>query len=92
MGDDNDAAELSRAWWQQRFSRGQSLDRDREALGRLVDYDCDDAEVDYYEWASDPVSLALDRAMRRRAGQRRRQIRRIGTRGRDRMNNSLDPG
>jgi hypothetical protein len=85
MSDADRLADLGAAAWRERFAHGQSLDREREALGRLVDFDHDEAETGYYEHACDPLALMLDRARRRKAGQYRRRLRRIRDRVRDRQ-------
>ncbi len=84
VGQDDRAAGYSAVLWRERFAAGQSLDRDRADLGRLVDLDHDEAETAYYEQASDPLALGLDRAQRRKAGQHARQLRRLRNRTRDR--------
>ena len=85
MSQDDDAADVSAVLWRGRFAAGQSLERDRQDLGRLIDIDHDDAEMEYFEHASDPLALALDRAQRREARQHARQLRRLGNRIRDRQ-------
>lgn len=84
MSQHNGAADYSSVLWRERFAAGQSLDRDREDLGRLVDFDHDEAETEYYEQASDPLALAIDRAQRRNARQHARQLRRLRNSIRDR--------
>ncbi len=59
-----------------------SIERDREALARLVDEDQDPAEVYYYEAVSDPDVRAMNRAQRSYAGQYERRLRRLAYRRR----------
>ncbi|TCB92096.1 hypothetical protein E0H26_24255 [Micromonospora zingiberis] len=66
--------------WRARIRAGGSIERDREALARLVDEDQDPAEVSYYEAASDPDARAMNRAQRSYAGQYERRLRRLSRR------------
>jgi hypothetical protein len=70
------------AAWRARIRAAGSIERDREALARLVDEDQDPAEVGYYEAASDPDTRAMNRAQRSYAGQYERKLRRLSYRGR----------
>ncbi|MFG1799409.1 hypothetical protein ACGFI4_04435 [Micromonospora carbonacea] len=74
--------------WRARIRGSGSIERDREALARLVDEDQDPAEVSYYEAVSDPGARAIDRAQRSYAGQYERRLRRLDHRRR----NSQEPG
>jgi len=48
---------------------------DRDALRRLVDYDHDEAETEYYEAASDPRYMLVERLQRRYRAMYRRRLR-----------------
>ncbi|TDB95664.1 hypothetical protein E1091_10005 [Micromonospora fluostatini] len=76
------------AAWRARIRGSGSIERDREALARLVDEDHDLAEVYYYEAVSDPGARAMNRAQRSYAGQYERRLRRLAHRRR----NSQEPG
>ncbi|NRQ34635.1 hypothetical protein HII36_22760 [Nonomuraea sp. NN258] len=79
-----DAAEAGGHAWRASRSRGDSIELDRQALARLIEYDADPFEVELYEWSSDPLQRLLDRARRSYAGQYRRHLRRRRDRDRDR--------
>ncbi|MET8203091.1 hypothetical protein [Micromonospora taraxaci] len=71
------------AAWRARIRTAGSIERDREALARLVDEDQDPAEVGYYEAVSDPDARAMNRAQRSYAGQYERRLRRLSDRARN---------
>ncbi|WP_116022909.1 hypothetical protein [Thermomonospora umbrina] len=77
-----DAAEVSAQVWRERVHKSGTAEQDRDALARLIEFDADPFEVELYELAADPLTLFLDRARRRRAGQHERHVRRIESRGR----------
>lgn len=79
----DELADLSAAAWRDDVASRATAEQDRAALGRLVDEDHDEFETALYEHASDPVTLLVDRARRRAAGNHRRHVRRRGTRERD---------
>ncbi|MET8370570.1 hypothetical protein ABZU42_12675 [Micromonospora profundi] len=68
------------AAWRAHIRAAGSIERDREALARLVDDDQDPAEVGYYEAVSDPDARAMNRAQRSYAGQYERKLRRLFSR------------
>ncbi|MGN9807296.1 hypothetical protein [Micromonospora sp. L32] len=68
--------------WRARIRAAGSIERDREALARLVDEDQDPAEMCYYEAVSDPDARAMNRAQRSYAGQYERRLRRFDHRRR----------
>lgn len=68
--------------WRDGVRRRGTVEQDREALARLIEYDADPFEVELYELAADPLTLLIDRARRRRAGQYERRLRRLEERGR----------
>ncbi|WP_074309648.1 hypothetical protein [Micromonospora cremea] len=68
--------------WRARIRAACSIERDREALARLVDEDQDPAEMYYYEAVSDPDARAMNRAQRSYAGQYERRLRRFDPRRR----------
>ncbi|KAB2347991.1 hypothetical protein [Actinomadura rudentiformis] len=76
-----DAAEASAQVWRDMVRRRWTVEQDREALARLIEYDADPFEVELYELASDPQHLLIDRAQRRKAGQHERHVRRLKSRG-----------
>jgi hypothetical protein len=78
-----DEAEVSARVWRDEVRRRGTVEQDREALARLVEYDADPFEVELYELAADPLTLLVDRARRREAGQHERRVRRLKARGRD---------
>jgi hypothetical protein len=57
--------------------RRVTVEQDRAALARLIQYDADPFEFVLYEQAADPRTLVIDRAQRRRAGQHERHVRRL---------------
>jgi hypothetical protein len=61
-----------KAGWVQRLPNGAPM---REDLARLVDSDHDEAETDYYEGASDPTYVAIERDQRRFRAMFRRRTR-----------------
>lgn len=63
----------AKAAWVEAFPSGDPL---KDSLGRLVDEDHDDAEVSYYEAASDPTFVQIEREQRRYRGAFRRRLRR----------------
>ena len=71
-----DIAEATGHLWREEVRRRGTVEQDREALGRLIDDDADLAEIEYYEWFSDPQLRYLDRAQRSYAGQYQRHVRR----------------
>ncbi|NUW43903.1 hypothetical protein HT134_27785 [Nonomuraea rhodomycinica] len=71
-----DATDVSGHLWREGRSDGYSIERDRDALARLIASDADPFELELYEWASDPQARFLDRARRSRLGQYRRRLRR----------------
>lgn len=75
-------ADTTGAAWRARIRGSGSIERDREALARLVDEDQDPAEVYYYEAVSDPDVRAMNRAQRSYAGQYERRLRRLAYRRR----------
>ncbi|XRQ09091.1 hypothetical protein ACN3XK_73540 [Actinomadura welshii] len=77
-----DAAQVSGRVWRDGVRRRGTVEQDREALARLIEYDADPFEVELYELAADPLTLLIDRARRRRAGQYERRLRRLEERGR----------
>ncbi|MFG2249008.1 hypothetical protein [Spirillospora sp. NPDC048823] len=77
-----DAAEMSGHVWRDTVHRRGTVEQDREALARLIEYDADPFEIELYELAADPRTLLIDRAQRRRAGQHERHVRRLEDRGR----------
>ncbi|WP_244938502.1 hypothetical protein [Actinomadura madurae] len=62
------------------MGRRVTAEQDRDALARLIEYDADPFEVELYELASDPRTLLVDRAQRRRAGLHERDARRLEAR------------
>jgi hypothetical protein len=66
--------------WRQSVQRRWTVEQDRDALARLIEYDADPFEVELYEHASDPQTLLIDRAQRSRAGQHMRHARRLRAR------------
>jgi hypothetical protein len=76
-----DEAEASRRVWRDQVRKRGTVEQDREALARLIEYDADPFEVELYELATDPRALLIDRAQRRRAGQHERHVRRLKSRG-----------
>jgi hypothetical protein len=72
-----DEAEASGHAWRRLVRQRVTTEQDREALARLIEYDADPFEVELYELASDPQTLLVDRAQRRRAGQHERHARRL---------------
>ncbi|MFI0357184.1 hypothetical protein [Actinomadura sp. 9N407] len=76
-----DAVEISGQVWRDGVRRRGTVEQDREALARLIEYDADPFEVELYELAAEPRTLLIDRAQRRRAGQHERHVRRLKTRG-----------
>lgn len=63
-------------WRAQVRSRG-SVEEDRKALTRLVEYDSDPFETELYEQSSDPQIRLVDKAERSSAGQYDRRLRRL---------------
>ncbi len=63
-------------WREQIRARG-SIEQDREALARLIEYDHDPFETELYESFSDPQNRLIDRAERSYAGQYDRRLRRL---------------
>ncbi|XVQ10568.1 hypothetical protein ACQP1W_50075 [Spirillospora sp. CA-255316] len=76
-----DEAEVSGQIWRDTVRRRGTVEQDREALARLIEYDADPFEVELYELAADPRTLLLDRTQRRKAGQYERRVRRLKARG-----------
>jgi hypothetical protein len=62
-----------KAMWVQGLPVGEPL---KDELGRLVDADRDEAEIDYYETAADPTFVFVERERRRYRGMFRRRLRR----------------
>jgi len=58
--------------WSRSFPVGAP---DNETLGELVDEDHDPAESEYYEAASDPTYVLIERQRRRFRGMLRRRLR-----------------
>ncbi|MFA1546772.1 hypothetical protein [Actinomadura chokoriensis] len=77
-----DAVEVSGQAWRDQVRQRGTVEQDRVALARLIEYDADPFEVELYELAADPRTLLIDRAQRRRAGQHERHVRRLKDRGR----------
>lgn len=75
-----DEAEASGHVWRDGVRRRPTAEQDRDALGRLVEWDGDPFEVELYEWAADPQAILIDRAQRSRAGQYARHVRRLRAR------------
>ncbi|WP_083983425.1 hypothetical protein [Actinomadura hibisca] len=67
-----DEAEVSGRIWRDQVRRRGTVEQDKEALGRLTEYDHDPFEVELYEHFSDPLVVLIDRAQRSRAGQHAR--------------------
>lgn len=63
-------------WRAQVRSRG-SVELDRKALARLIEYDGDAFETELYEHFSDPQIRLVDRAERSYVGQYDRRLRRL---------------
>lgn len=68
-------------WHEQVRARG-SIEQDREALARMIEYDHDPFETALYESSSDPQNRLVDRAERSYAGQYDRRLRRLRERAR----------
>lgn len=75
---------MSEQIWRDEVRRRGTVEQDREALARLIDYDADPFEVELYELAADPHTLLLERAQHRKAGQYERHVRRLKARGQHR--------
>jgi hypothetical protein len=69
-----------KAGWVRRLPNGAPM---RNDLARLVDSDYDEAETEYYEAASDPTFVSIERDQRRFRAMFRRRIRHRGARRRD---------
>ncbi|WP_343948533.1 hypothetical protein [Nonomuraea longicatena] len=76
-----DHAEASGHVWRDLVERNGSVEQDRAVLGGLIGYDADPFEVELFEHASDPQVRLIDRAQRSYAGQYRRRLRRLRSRG-----------
>lgn len=63
--------------WREEVAKRPPRSQDAQALGRLIEYDHDPAEVAYYEAFADPDAQALDNAQRSYAGQYLRRLRRL---------------
>ncbi|TMR98853.1 hypothetical protein EJK15_10815 [Nonomuraea basaltis] len=63
-------------WREQIRSRG-SVEQDRKALARLIEYDSDPFEAELYEHFSDPRVRLVDKAEGSYAGQYDRRLRRL---------------
>ncbi|HEX5945298.1 MAG TPA: hypothetical protein VFY82_03445 [Acidimicrobiales bacterium] len=61
-----------KAAWVSRLPNGPPM---RDDLARLVEEDHDDAETEYYEAASDPTFVAIERDQRRFRAMFRRRVR-----------------
>lgn len=59
-----------------------SIEQDRAAPARLIEYDHDPFETELYENFSDPQNRLVDRAERSYAGQYDRRLRRLRERAR----------
>ncbi|MEU8038932.1 hypothetical protein [Streptosporangium sp. NPDC049078] len=77
----DEAMASAKRWREQVRARG-SIEQDREALARLVEYDHDPFETELYESSSDPQNRLVDRAERSYAGQYDRHLRRLRERAR----------
>lgn len=77
----DEAIASAERWREQVRTRG-SIERDRESLARLIEYDRDPFETELYESSSDPQSRLVDRAERSYAGQYDRRLRRLRERAR----------
>ncbi|MCA2187510.1 hypothetical protein [Nonomuraea cavernae] len=72
-----DIAKASADEWRKHVRVRGSVEQDREALARLIEYDGDPFEIELYEHASDPRVRLIDRAVRSRVGQYSRHLRRL---------------
>lgn len=72
-----DEAQASGHVWREGVRHRPTVEQDRDALARLIEFDADPFKVQLYEWASDPQALRTDRAQRSRAGQYARHVRRL---------------
>jgi hypothetical protein len=70
-------AQASGHTWRQHVRHRPTVEQDRDALARLIEFDADPFEVELYECASDPQALLIDRAQRSRAGQHARHVGRL---------------
>ncbi|MGW4800017.1 hypothetical protein ACWEPC_47140 [Nonomuraea sp. NPDC004297] len=70
-------AEASAAEWRKHVRDRGSVERDREALAQLIEYDGDPFETELYEHASDPRVRLIDQAVRSHVGQYSRHLRRL---------------
>ena len=77
-----DEALVSAERWREQVRARGSIERDREALARLIEYDHDPFETEMYEISSDPQNRLVDRAERSYAGQYERRLRRLRERAR----------
>ncbi|MGW2154869.1 hypothetical protein [Nonomuraea sp. NPDC001699] len=76
-GDGVDTAMASACAWRKLVRDRGSVERDREALAQLIEYDGDPFEIELYEHASDPQVRLIDRAVRSHVGQYNRRLRRL---------------
>ncbi|MFI6887783.1 hypothetical protein [Streptosporangium canum] len=77
-----DEAMVSAERWRGQVRARGSIEQDREALARLIEYDHDPFETELYESFSDPQNRLVDRAERSYAGQYDRRLRRLRERAR----------
>lgn len=68
--------DLASAAWRKTIRSNGSIEQDRRALAHLIEVGSDPAEIEYYEWFSDPQARLLNRAQRTFAGQYERRLRR----------------
>lgn len=73
---------LSAERWREQVRARGSIEQDREALARLIEYDHDLFETELYESFSDPQNRLVDRVERSYAGQYDRRLRRLRERAR----------
>ena len=66
------ATDSEKVGWVEQLPEGESL---KNGLARLVAEDQDQAETEYYESASDPTFVAIEREQRRYKGMFRRRMR-----------------
>jgi hypothetical protein len=81
-GVERDEVQLSADIWRELVRSRGSIEQDRVALARLIEYDGDSFETQIYEHFSDPLIRLVDRAERSYAGQYDRRLRRLRERAR----------
>ncbi|MEO3863183.1 hypothetical protein [Acrocarpospora sp. B8E8] len=72
-----DEAQVSAERWREQVRAQGSIEQDRKALARLIEYDHDPFETELYEHSSDPQMRLVDKAKRSYAGQYDRRLRRM---------------